>query len=184
MGDDIDEIIRIIKHAANQGVKHAAEIIGGEIHEAFDTAIEHFYADYDPVRYRRTYSLPKAYFGVGGKDTFYRQKSQMCYYAGMDIGSEYIPGEPYEKNPQHGWYMSKYIVFTRAFEEGKHGFVKSEVNLINQTRTKWDYWRPKTIPTKSKPIQTEFKSKFDSITKIRRMQGIMDEQIMALLDGL
>ena len=105
--------------------------------------------------------------GIGGRNTFYKQLSQKKYIAGGTIGSENIPGEPYEKNPPHGWYMSKWLVFDRSYNEGIHGFSAYDIKLYNKGRGK-DEGRIgfKTIPKKSSPPVKEVNKKYKNIKKI------------------
>lgn len=163
--DNLEDIEGIIKHRLNIGCRNAAIIVGNEIQEMYRSTIAQFYSDYHPVRYDRTGSLYKASFGVGGRETYYKQIAQMYYRAGITVGSENIPGEPYEKNPPHGWYMSKWLVFDRAYESGIHGFNRSDLQLFNKYKNKGERVYFKTIPKTSPKPSVEMKKKFKKVTK-------------------
>lgn len=133
-------------------IRSVAREVGKELVETFETAIQNFYSDYKPVRYRRTGSLPKAMRGLYGDKKYVKQIERYCYGVGILIDSSFIPGEPYEKDPMHGWPIEKDEIFERAYVEGIHGFHRGEIFALNRVRgnTKGN-WIKLKAPKKSKP---------------------------------
>ena len=180
--NSIDDFIAIVKRKINIGVRHAAIQVGNQINQIYSTAIDNFYSDYSPVLYQRTRSLKAATFGVGGRSTYYKQLAQMEYEAGINVGSEYIPGEPYEKDPPHGWNLSKWIIFDRAYNEGIHGFSAYDLKLYNKNRKKNEgrlYY--KTVPPKSSPPAKEVQREYKKLKK--EGERILRQEINSAFGG-
>ena len=170
-----------IEANVNAAVRRVAVVIGNEIHEAYNTAINNFYSDYSPRIYDRTGALKdQGAKGVGGRDKNYKQLFKGCYEAGITVGPENYEGNPYEKPYPHGLEMNPSIVFPMAFERGIHGFTKVTVSRYNKDKSKGNgYWfvRKKSRPKKSSSPKKEVRAKFEEITDSDRVIGMIKKEL-------
>lgn len=88
------------------------------IEYAFESVVQSFYDEYDPKYYSRTYSTYMA--SSKWNDPFgFTPVDNNIFESGIEVDSENIPGSPYRAD--------KHWVFTRTFNEGIHGFFKTEM---------------------------------------------------------
>lgn len=150
-------VIKNLDANLNIAIRNAAREIGEKIYSAFGNSVTKFYASYSPNWYDRTYALLKqSYMGVGGKDVFYKKSGRYGYNCGLGVGAENYSGNPYEKDPHHGAYMTPDIVFPMAWDKGIHGFNTYTIRKVHADKTREYYWRlnRKYVPKNSKPINS------------------------------
>lgn len=99
----------------NDAVEEMAHEIVWKIENIYETAIDKFYADYNPLYYDRTYST---YLASSGYDNLFTPRNVYgnghYWTAQIMINSNYIPGNPYHAK-------NKDWVFNRTFSGGIHG---------------------------------------------------------------
>lgn len=109
---DVDKIDNVFK----QSSKEFAEELLFTIQSIYETAIDRFYNDYNPLYYNRTFSTYEA--SSGANDLFssrnYRFSEQMnSFLVGIEVSPLFINRKPYRADT--GW------VFDRTFNQGIHG---------------------------------------------------------------
>lgn len=175
--EELDDIVPRAQHA----IRETARQIGKEIEIAYEDAIYDFYASYHPKRYKRTHSLYHGSSAYKGKSPYFKSAGYssgsltISYVAGILIGPEFYPGNPYAK-PGH--YVSVPWVFSNSFEKGIHGFTRSMVikhndeikELNREFKTSIQSWNikanaaPPREPYGSIPYNV-FQKKFRNISK-------------------
>lgn len=98
----------------DDAVEEMAQEVLFRIENIYETAIDRFYADYNPLYYNRTYST---YLASSGYDNLFSPQnihgSGNQWTAGITVGPANIPGKPYRADTD--W------VFDRTFNKGIHG---------------------------------------------------------------
>lgn len=121
----------------NEIVKKVAVEAGERMYREYKKSIQKFYDDYSPKIYRRTGGIGKAWSGINGKNVFHKRIGKNIYAAGIYVGEQYIPGDPYvnqhHSNSMNG-IVNKSWVFPRAFDSGIHGYTQNEYFQANRTR--------------------------------------------------
>ena len=109
-----------VKRIFNEAVEEMAHEVLWRIENIYETAIDRFYADYNPLYYNRTFST---YLGSSGyEDTFSPQNIKKigdAWESGITISDVNIPGKPYRADTE--W------VFDRTFNKGIHGINAGKV---------------------------------------------------------
>lgn len=125
---ELDDIIPVFQHA----IRETAKQVGKEIEIAYENSIFDFYGSYTPKRYKRLHQL---YYGSDAYNNrvplfkhFGTSGTAVSYIAGIHIGAEFIPGDPYSR-PGHA--VSKYWVFNNSFTKGIHGFTRGMIQKHN-----------------------------------------------------
>ena len=98
----------------NDSVEEMAQEVLIKIEYMYETAIDLFYADYNPLYYNRTYSTYEG--SSGAKDLFSPQNiygSDNNWTAGIIVDPSFINNKPYRADTD--W------VFERTFVKGIHG---------------------------------------------------------------
>ena len=110
-----------LKKLFYDSAQELAEEVLWEIENAYENAIDMFYADYDPLWYYRTYS---SYYGSSGSQDLFSSENYNfandIYNVGINVDSSYIPGEPYKAHRRKNG-ADKDWVFRRTFLQGIHG---------------------------------------------------------------
>ena len=110
---DFSELLNIKEKFNKVAEKFAQEVLWA-IENQYESVIDVFYADYNPLYYYRTYST---YLASSGYKQLYSPENYMSfdnyYNVGISIDSQKIPGNPYRADTD--W------VFNRTFEKGIHG---------------------------------------------------------------
>ena len=108
---ELYQLKKIIYSAAEE---MASEVLW-QIENKYETIIDEFYADYNPLYYNRTYST---YLGSSGYETLYSPQNftpiPSGYRVGIEVDSKYYPNNPYRAEDVD-W------VFERTWEKGIHG---------------------------------------------------------------
>ena len=110
---DFSELLQLktVLYAAAEEM--ATEVLW-QIEHNYESVIDKFYADYDPLYYDRTYST---YLASSGYDNLYSSRNLIfmtnTYDVGININGRRIPGNPYRADKD--W------VFNRTFDKGIHG---------------------------------------------------------------
>lgn len=128
MATPLDDIKEEVTSKTNAALVKTAERLGKEVGEDFKTAIKNFYSDYTPRSYKRTRSLYKLAKGAGGREKYYRTVGNNECVFGVLVDPSYIPGNPYKKDPPHGWDFGPQDAFDYPYLKGVHGFTLSYVN--------------------------------------------------------
>lgn len=155
MGKQLDvfqtkKLEKILDEATEETVR---EILW-KIENIFETAIDKFYADYNPLYYNRTYST---YLASSGYEDLFSSKNIInhgdFWEAGIEVGAPNIPYEPYRAKSGKNW------VFPRTYEKGIHGlnsghyFGKKKIRKFQRVKGKKTFeaiWRKGTDITKKK----------------------------------
>ena len=99
----------------DDAVEEMAHEIVWRIENIYETAIDRFYADYNPLYYDRTYST---YLASSGYENLFSSRNVYgnghYWTAQIMVNPNYIPGNPYNAK-------SKQWVFNRTFSGGIHG---------------------------------------------------------------
>ena len=122
-----DVVLNDFKKKYNKAVKEFAQEIAHEIERAYESVIDMFYEDYDPLYYRRTYST---YLASTGYNHLYEpwnfQHIGDSYFVGINVDGSNIPGNPYR--------AYKHWVFDRTFYKGIHGINRNDLIKMNKKR--------------------------------------------------
>ncbi len=124
---DIGAIIREVDEAIGKAAKEA----GDEIQAAFNESVDNFYDSYHPSSYNRTLSTYRGSSAARNHRT-HRKLGSMRHECGITVDSSYIGGNPYTKNPKHGWDPSVDFIFDRTFFQGIHGFNRGTIQKRNK----------------------------------------------------
>lgn len=112
----------------DDAVKELAEEVLFQIEAEYESNIDRFYNDYNPLYYDRTYST---YSGSSGGYSLYSPENFKSigdgYMVGINIDSSNIPGSPYRADKD--W------VFKRTYLKGIHGI--NVENIVRGTHRKF-----------------------------------------------
>lgn len=166
-----------IRRRFNSAVAEFAEEVAFEIEKSYESVIEQFYDDYDPLYYVRGFHL---YYGSNGFESPFSdevvQKFGDSYFAGIAVSSSYIPGDPYR--------AYKGYVFDRAFYKGIHGINRSDLIRINKNKIGGNELRVST-PKNMKPApKTLMEREFKRLTKKRNMDAMFQPILERNLSGI
>lgn len=134
-----DTLIKKLQQAANKKAKYALdymeEMVNDSLGIIYAKVIENFYDDYDPVSYKRTYTTYQAGLLIPEprkhiespiaitNTTSFKTANSMSKEISMTITSDNMQrDDPYRAD--RDW------VFTRTFEEGIHGFARSDGDVF------------------------------------------------------
>lgn len=110
----------------NDAIKEFAEEVLFQIESEYESNIDRFYNDYNPLYYDRTYST---YMGSSGGYSLYSPQNfspiEGGYSVGINVDSSNIVGNPYRANKD--W------VFRRTYIKGIHG-INAENIIKNKHR--------------------------------------------------
>lgn len=169
----LQSIQKDIEKRFKSAIKDMADDVAFEIEKAYETVIEEFYNDYpNPVSYERTYST---YLGSNAYDDIFGQGIQQfgdSYFAGINVSSSNIPGDPYRA--YKGW------VFERTFYKGIHGINKKDKDRMNKYRGKGyekDLIRVKVIKNMSPTPKSRMDTRFKNITKKSNMDKMFSDAL-------
>ena len=108
-----------LKKLFDDSVKEMAQEVFFRIQGLYESAIQQFYNDYDPLYYQRTDST---WYGSSGTDDYYSSRNIAkrgdIYYTGIHVGPSFIKGNPYRADKD--W------VFWRTYNKGIHGISAGE----------------------------------------------------------
>jgi len=122
-----------LKKVFDDSVQELAEEMYRQIEGLYESAIDMFYADYDPLWYRRTYATYEASSGAGFDYTGNVINMGNHWSAGIQIDPSFISGEPYKR--ANGKGADKSWVFNRTFNKGIHG-ISTGKKSFGQSRAK------------------------------------------------
>ena len=143
-----------IKQDLDKAIQAVGKEVGDEIQSAFETALDYFYGGYYPRNYGRTESLLKASSAANGIPT-YKKNGEMSCEAGIVVDSSFMPAGVYSKS--HGWKNpSVDAIFSRAWNEGIHGFTAGEVAGT---------WLEAFAPPQTQPAAPIMEKEFNKIKK-------------------
>ena len=116
----LDLILRDVKKKQKKALKRTAKRVTAEIQKQFNKTVETFYDDYDPQFYIRTYStyfLSNNFGGTRNPSSNIKDPTptEEGYLAGIDVGPEFINGEPYKDK------LGKDYITDRTWNQGIHG---------------------------------------------------------------
>lgn len=103
-----------INASVSWAMKSLATRIQNDIQNKYNEEVRHFYDDYDPSSYDRTYSLFSAY-----KPVYYKKDN--IYYMGAEIDGDNIPYTPYFSIYNRNKPMAPWYVFNLFYYQGSHG---------------------------------------------------------------
>lgn len=141
------------------------------IEYAYESVVQSFYDEYgpnngDPWYYKRTYSTYEA--SSRADDPFgYTPIEANVFESGIEVDHENILGNPYRAD--------KHWVFTRTFNEGIHGFFKTEME-----GWKKNYFKRRVLSKKKKEKMQKY---FNSMIKHapKKYKGITKESIVSIV---
>lgn len=157
----------------NDAVEEMAREVLWEIEGFYESAIERFYDDYDPLYYDRTGMSMYGSSGYPqGNELFSPQNLHQdgdVWSAGITIDPTFIPGNPYRANK--GW------VYERTFWKGIHGIntkqgwgapKKKTFLKINEREHYRTYQVEQMIERRKRPKRKNSRSKSDYIFKTKK----------------
>lgn len=116
-----------LKKMFNDAVKELSEEVLFQIESAYESNIDRFYNDYNPLYYNRTYST---YLASSGYSNLFSPQNinpiEGGFMVGIGIDSNNISGNPYRADTD--W------VFNRTYMKGIHGI--NATNLFSNTYEK------------------------------------------------
>lgn len=162
-----------LKEMFDDAVEDMAREVLWQIESFYESAIERFYDDYDPLYYDRTGMSMYGSSGYPqGNELFSPQniyKNGDMWTAGITIDPSYIPGNPYRANK--GW------VFERTFWKGIHGIntkqgwgapKKKTFLRINERERYRTYKVEQMIERRRRPKRKDGTKRSDYIFKVKK----------------
>ena len=137
-----------LKRKYRAAIKNTARDFMLDFKRYYNEAIDAFYNDYEPLKYKRTYmtyaasSLNKGYINPATEGE--------SFLAEITVSPENIPGEPYMNRVTPfggitGEESKKEIIFPRTFVKGIHGINRND----NLTRVRRNRYRKKRYVPKN-----------------------------------
>lgn len=136
---NVNELKREIRKKTQIAINNALEEINFDIESKYEYTIEQFYRHYDPIYYRRTYSLYLASNAHSDISKTIKKINEKEYIVGINVSSSNYPNNPY--------HFDLDTVFTNAFERGIHGINESVADSMN----KKNKYKISNIPPKMEP---------------------------------
>lgn len=166
--DPMADIVKDTKKRYSKAIEEMAEEVAYEIEKSYESVIDMFYSDYTPRIYQRTYST---YLGSNAyNDIFNNGVIQYgnSYFAGINVSSSNIPGNPYEA--YKGW------VFDRTFYKGIHGINRNDLMQMNKKRSKDNHITIRNMPKNMSPAPKKLMDKeFKKLTKKQNLDKMFEE---------
>lgn len=117
-----------LKDAFNDAVEEMAHEVLWQIENIYETAIDRFYADYNPLYYSRTgatYVASSGYYDLFSPQNIMGGDGN--WTAGIKVNSQLIPSGTYRADPN--W------VFARTFNKGIHGISYGKIFGKDRNKT-------------------------------------------------
>lgn len=142
-----------LKNIFNDSVQELAEETLFEIEQTYESAIDMFYSDYDPLYYNRTYST---YEASSGYDYLFSsenlKKNGDIFDVGINIGKENLDGNPYNAKDAD-WVINRTLKGIHGLNAGS-AFGKSRSRNFRRIKGK-------------KSFETIWRDRHGSVTKKR-----------------
>lgn len=173
----------------NDAVEDMAHEVLWEIEHIYESAIDRFYADYNPLYYNRTgatFVASSGYYNLFSPQNIMGGNGN--WTAGITVNSQFIPSGTYRADTD--W------VFSRTFNKGIHGINRGKVFGKNRSKTytkiKGSYYKtykvnlvPGSMPLKHTTITKHYNSGFKLMSRTMSNmsstpRGIMSREFKAL----